>query len=130
MEIVSSFKQSVRVKDLKQIADQVRQFRKGGIDEGGIFRLALAGDAGLTQDHWTDLVELALERNPWGTPQERFPLRSRVETHPCTDEWMQGDRFGFVTKHEGDLIRVKLDTSRKSKLFAAHQLRDDRLGRL
>jgi len=130
MEIVSSFKQSVRVKDLTLIASQVRALRKGGVSDSGVFRLALAGDEGLTRDHWTDLVELALERNPLGTPKERFPLRARVETSPCTDQWWQGDRFGFVTKHEGDLIRVKLDTSRKSKLFAAHQLRDDRLGRL
>jgi len=130
MELLSSFKQSVRVKDLKQIADQVRQFRKGGLDDGGIFRLALAGDEGLTRDHWADLVELALERNPKGTPQERFPLRARVETSPCTDQWMQGDRFGTVTGHKDALVRVKLDISKKSLWFEARQLRDDRLGKV
>ena len=130
MELLTSFRQSVRAKDLAQIADRVRQFRKGGIDEGGIFRLALAGDEGLTRDHWADLVELALERNPLGTPKERFPLRSRVETSPCTDQWMRGDRFGTVTGHKDALVRVKLDKSGKSLLFEARQLRDDRLGRV
>lgn len=130
MELVSSFKHAVRAKDLAQIADQVRQFRKGGIDSGGIFRLALAGDPEMTRDHWADLVELALERNPLGTPKERFPLRSRVEMHPCTDQWMQGDRFGTVTGHKDALVRVKLDKSGKSLMFEARQLRDDRLGRV
>jgi len=130
MELVSSFKHAVRAKNLAQIADQVRQFRQGGVDDGGIFRLALAGDPELTRDHWADLVELALERNPKGTAKERFPLRVRVEMHPCTDQWMQGDRFGTVTGHKGDLVRVKLDISKKSLLFEARQLRDDRLGKV
>ena len=37
----------------------------------------------------------------------------RVEMHPCTDWWMQGDRFGVVTKvdREAGLLRVRLDRS-------------------
>ena len=125
-----TFKLAVKTKGLKQIADQVREFRKGGLDGGSIYRLALAADDQLTPDHWMDLVELALERNPWGTPKERFPTGSGVETSPCTDQWMQGDRFGTVTGHKGDGVVVKLDKSGKSKLFRSHQLRDDRLGRV
>lgn len=125
-----TFKLAVKTKGLKQIADQVREFRKGGLDGGSIYRLALAADDQLTPDHWMDLVELALERNPLGTPKERFPTGSGVETSPCTDQWMQGDRFGTVTGHKGDGVVVKLDKSGKSLLFKARQLRDDRLGKV
>ena len=128
--MVSSFKRAVAAKDLTLIAQQVRLLRKGGVSDSGVFRLALTVDEGLTRDHWADLVELSLERNPLGTPKERFPLRARVETSPCTDQWMQGDRFGTVTGHKDALVRVKLDKSGKSKLFETRQLRDDRLGRV
>lgn len=39
----------------------------------------------------------------------------RVELHPATDAWMQGDRFGTVTcELPGDTVRVKLDISQRS----------------
>ena len=40
----------------------------------------------------------------------------RVEMHPCTDWWMQGDRFGTVTKIDvpNGILSVKLERSNKT----------------
>ena len=35
----------------------------------------------------------------------------RVQLHPATDAWMQGDRFGTVTKIGGRYIHIKMDKS-------------------
>jgi hypothetical protein len=127
---IRAFQSAVRTKDTAILAAGWREFRATDMTEDQIFRLAVGGEPGLTRDVWADLVELALERHPWGTPKERFPLGARVEMHPSTDEWMMGDRYGKVTGHKEDLVRVKLDKSGKSRLFEARQLRDDRLGKL
>ncbi len=40
----------------------------------------------------------------------------RVEMHPCTDWWMQGDCFGTVVKIDtpNNRLHVKLDKSRRT----------------
>jgi hypothetical protein len=45
-----------------------------------------------------------------------FRVGMRVEMHPCTDWWMQGDRFGYVTKvdNTNGRLRVKLDKSKRT----------------
>lgn len=44
----------------------------------------------------------------------------RVQMHPATDAWMQGDRFGTVLKdvdHSATTVKVKLDRSGYHKTF-------------
>lgn len=41
----------------------------------------------------------------------------RVGTHPATDEWMQGDRFGTVTKAGRKWVTVRLDRSNRVRRF-------------
>ncbi|MDB4351970.1 hypothetical protein OAA60_00890 [Porticoccaceae bacterium] len=43
----------------------------------------------------------------------------RVEIPAYTDRWMMGDRYGEVVNvlSAGDMLKVKLDKSGKSKLF-------------
>lgn len=48
---------------------------------------------------------------------EDFPKAGfRVEMHPCTDWWMMGDRFGYISKvdQEKGLLHVRLDRSGKT----------------
>lgn len=57
--------------------------------------------------------------NPWDREltMEDFPKPGRrIEMHPCTDWFMQGDRFGSVTKidRELGLLRIKLDRSKRT----------------
>lgn len=47
-----------------------------------------------------------------------FNVGSHVELHPCTDQWMMGDRYGEITGLSNkDGVRVRLDKSRKSLWF-------------
>ena len=54
----------------------------------------------------------------------------RVELHPCTDDWMRGDRFGEVVKvdrnEEGVVwrVHVRLDKSNKVRRFAHDRVLD------
>ena len=43
------------------------------------------------------------------------PIRNgeRVRTHPATDAWMQGDRYGYVVEHTGNRVLVQLDSGRR-----------------
>jgi len=43
-----------------------------------------------------------------------FPEGRRVQLHPCTDQWMMGDRFGSVTQVKNGLVYVKMDRSGKT----------------
>jgi hypothetical protein len=45
-----------------------------------------------------------------------FSVGRRVQLHPCTDFWMQGDRYGEVTGVYPDIevVRVKMDVSGRS----------------
>lgn len=38
-------------------------------------------------------------------------IGDRVELHPATDAWMQGDRFGIVAKIGRKYIHVEMDRS-------------------
>jgi hypothetical protein len=40
-----------------------------------------------------------------------FTVGQRVELHPATDAWMQGDRFGVVVKLGRVYVHVKMDRS-------------------
>ena len=40
-----------------------------------------------------------------------FVVGQRVELHPACDAWMQGDRFGVVTKIGTKYVHVKMDRS-------------------
>ena len=57
-----------------------------------------------------------------------FTVGMRVQTHPATDAWMRGDRYGTVTRistappsalHQGLRIHVKLDRSGRTLRFRA-----------
>ena len=50
---------------------------------------------------------------------------SRVQTHPATDAFMQGDRFGTVTLVGHKLIHVKMDTSGHTLKFNERDLTDE-----
>lgn len=57
--------------------------------------------------------------NPWDRDLTLadFPVPGRkVEMHPGTDWWMQGDRFGVVTKvdTQNNLLTIRLDKSGKT----------------
>ena len=56
--------------------------------------------------------------------QNDYAYNDRVETHPATDAWMQGDCFGNVAddSKEGKMILVKLDSGRRLP-FARRDLR-------
>lgn len=51
-----------------------------------------------------------------------FTPGQRVQTHPATDEWMQGDRYGEVVRLGRRLVLVKLERSGRSKRFAPENL--------
>ncbi len=40
-----------------------------------------------------------------------FARNERVELHPATDAWMQGDRFGEVVKVGREYVHVRMDRS-------------------
>ncbi len=44
-------------------------------------------------------------------------LNKRVKLHAATDEFMQGDRFGVITKVGSKAFTVKLDKSGRSRRF-------------
>tara|TARA_R110000744_G_C19045732_1_gene527208 strand:+ start:71 stop:268 length:198 start_codon:yes stop_codon:yes gene_type:complete len=46
-----------------------------------------------------------------------FNPGDRVQSHPATDAWMAGDRYGNVTKVGRKYVSVKLDTSGRTKRF-------------
>jgi hypothetical protein len=46
----------------------------------------------------------------------------RVQTHPATDAWMAGDRFGTVTAVRGAVLTVLMDRSGSSRRVAWHNL--------
>lgn len=62
-----------------------------------------------------------------------FAKGMRVELHPATDAWMQGDRYGEVTRlHPAStklvnasrgLVRVRMDKSGRSLLVDPRNLR-------
>lgn len=49
-----------------------------------------------------------------------FEPGRRVATHPATDVWMQGDRYGVVERVGGRWIYVRLDSGRRVKMAPAN----------
>jgi len=49
----------------------------------------------------------------------------RVELHPATDAWMQGDRYGTVTLVARKNVYVRMDRSRKVRV-----LKPESIGRI
>jgi hypothetical protein len=41
----------------------------------------------------------------------------RIETHPATDAWMQGDRFGTVVNIGSKWVEVEMDRSGRKRRF-------------
>ncbi len=46
-----------------------------------------------------------------------YRIGERVQAHPATDAWMMGDRYGEVVKIGKAYVHVKMDKSRKVRLF-------------
>jgi hypothetical protein len=46
-----------------------------------------------------------------------FSKGDRIETHPATDAWMSGDRFGEIVKVGRDKLHVKMDRSGRTRKF-------------
>lgn len=40
-----------------------------------------------------------------------FFAGDRVQVHPASDAWMQGDRYGTVTSVQRQYVRVQMDQS-------------------
>lgn len=57
-----------------------------------------------------------------------FTIGQRVQTHPATDRWMMGDRYGNVVKIGRKYVRVSLDRSGRSIDFPPSQLMDAECG--
>ena len=70
MATLNTLKAAVKANDYKLIAENVRGFRKAGLSDREIYRMALAADPNLDFDTWTDTVTTALEKNP-ETPNAR-----------------------------------------------------------
>ena len=49
-------------------------------------------------------------------------IGTRVQLHPATDEWMQGDRYGEIVKAGRTLYSVKLDKSGRTRRFPVRDL--------
>jgi len=46
-----------------------------------------------------------------------FKVGDDIETHPATDAWMQGDRFGTVSKLGMKYVYVDMHRSGKTRKF-------------
>lgn len=53
-----------------------------------------------------------------------FNVNERVQTHPATDLWMSGDRYGTVVKIGRKYVHVKLDRSGRTQTIAPSNLID------
>lgn len=51
-----------------------------------------------------------------------FPVGRRVESHPATDAWMRGDRYGEVIKVGRTWIYVYMDRSGRVLKFTPDNL--------
>lgn len=46
----------------------------------------------------------------------------RVQTHPATDAWMMGDRYGEIVKVGRTKIHVKMDRSGRTLRFSPENI--------
>ena len=56
------------------------------------------------------------------TPRCAFRVGDRVQTHPATDAWMRGDRYGDVVRCSRGKVTVRMDRSGRTLRFAEHNL--------
>ena len=42
---------------------------------------------------------------------KQYYIGKRVELHPATDEWMQGDRYGTIVRVAKASVSIKMDKS-------------------
>lgn len=47
----------------------------------------------------------------------------RAELHPCTDQWMMGDRYGVITKSSCKFLTIKMDRSGRSYRVTTEYIR-------
>lgn len=47
---------------------------------------------------------------------------TRVQTHPATNAWMRGDRYGTIEGTRGNKLAVRLDRSNKISYFTVENL--------
>lgn len=59
----------------------------------------------------------------YGETVAEFTPGQRVETHPATDAWMSGERFGTVEKLGTKSVHVRMDVSLALKRFHPTNLR-------
>lgn len=83
---------------------------------------------GWTWDHPHEYVEVMKIRDgrPFGKgtvmSMDSFFEGQRVQTHPATNSWMRGDRFGEVVQVGRTLVRVKMDRSGLTISFSPKDL--------
>lgn len=51
-----------------------------------------------------------------------FSIGARVESHPATDAWMRGDRYGVVVRIGRKLVYVRMDRSGHTLRFSPDNL--------
>jgi hypothetical protein len=105
---IKAFRSAVASENRHFIAQGVRTLKAEDFSDDRIWRLVLTFGFGWTRETWSDLVTDALRKHP-----EKFAYGALVATHPATDAWMQGDRYGvsWGTNPHG-LVLVKLDSGR------------------
>lgn len=53
---------------------------------------------------------------------QQFQVGQRVQTHPATDVWMRGDRYGTVVRVGRKYVHVALDRSERTLRFLPENL--------
>jgi len=53
-----------------------------------------------------------------------YTIGQRIQTHPATDQWMMGDRYGEVVKIGRKYIHVKMDKTGKILKFLPRYLQE------
>ncbi|ARQ95518.1 hypothetical protein I5G81_gp79 [Mycobacterium phage Shandong1] len=58
----------------------------------------------------------------YGEAVTEFTVGGRVATHPATNAWLRGERFGKVVKLGRDVVHVVLDASGRKATFVPGML--------
>jgi hypothetical protein len=51
-----------------------------------------------------------------------YQIGQRVQLHPVTDAWVQGDRYGEIVKLGRTLVHVKCDASGRVRRVQPHNI--------
>lgn len=65
---------------------------------------------------------MATSHRPKSPPITGFLIGDRVQTHPATDAWMFGDRYGEVTAIGRVYIHVRMERSGRTLRFVPADL--------